>query len=668
MPTRVLLHLCLVAVIGSVPGAVSLSTEALASDFIKWGNSEPIDTGVSDVPSGSGASMVWLQDAWHLIYPKAGGVRYTWGRPGSWNTPLLLVPEGSGATNPHLSTALGNLILVWEDRSSTPRVVERHGWRSTWTEPLVLSPAGVVSRNPVPAGAGGVDNLALVAWEDSTSSGWVVRCRRYDGSWSPVETVPAVATESDSRDPSAAFAPRNGPTTISVAWADFRHGQPEIYERAWSTPGGWGAEHRRTDMLQGCRHPSISAGHWGDLGFPGEYISYEAAGSSGVVEIWSWGYSYGCNQPGLLSPDDGIPSVNPNSAAISIPVVSCGALPGGAIWPFTAWTDLNGPGTAHSVVRGCSGADTPDALPAFGDSRVALAINEDTPAALLLQMWISEGDGIPTLMAREGTTPGCDQQGLVGLTPVFIAPGGLPATVLLGEERCSHAPVPGLFVQLSLAGVADQLTWDPEQTQDLFGETDSEGELAFEIRGGGCAMGGVVAYAGIWCRLDYEGVKSPDVDGDCAVRQNDLEYVQGRLGSADFCADLDGSGQVGPEDVALVEATMGDRCSHITDAPEVESVGGPALASRLVAWPNPCSDQVRLRLAGPAPGARVEIAMVDAGGRRVRSLSATPSTYSSAEGTWDLADDAGRPVPSGCYFALVRRAGQVLRVPVLVVR
>ena len=57
------------------------------------------------------------------------------------------------------------------------------------------------------------------------------------------------------------------------------------------------------------------------------------------------------------------------------------------------------------------------------------------------------------------------------------------------------------------------------------------------------------------------GVKSPDLDGDRAVLQNDVAAVRTALGTDDFCADLDGSGTVDGADVLLVQSVLGDRCT-----------------------------------------------------------------------------------------------------------
>ncbi len=95
--------------------------------------------------------------------------------------------------------------------------------------------------------------------------------------------------------------------------------------------------------------------------------------------------------------------------------------------------------------------------------------------------------------------------------------------------------------------------------------TDASGEASLVVRGGGCSATGSVTLRGngVWIN-SWTGAKSPDVNGDCKVQADDLAYVMARVGTSDFCADLDGSGTVTTADVAIVEEALGSICSQLS--------------------------------------------------------------------------------------------------------
>jgi len=76
-----------------------------------------------------------------------------------------------------------------------------------------------------------------------------------------------------------------------------------------------------------------------------------------------------------------------------------------------------------------------------------------------------------------------------------------------------------------------------------------------------------------------------------------------------------------------------------------------ATAARLLApFPNPFNPSTRLRYELSRPG-RVEIAILDAAGRRLCGLLAASLPAGPGFVTWDGRDDAGRSLPSGVYLA-----------------
>ncbi|MBK6898419.1 MAG: T9SS type A sorting domain-containing protein [bacterium] len=92
---------------------------------------------------------------------------------------------------------------------------------------------------------------------------------------------------------------------------------------------------------------------------------------------------------------------------------------------------------------------------------------------------------------------------------------------------------------------------------------------------------------------------------------------------------------------------------------EVTGVGdGPPTAAGpgLAGWPNPFNPRTTVRFDLPREG-RVELAVYDLQGRRVRTLLAGNAAAGPHEVLWPGDDDAGRTLPSGVYLARLRGPG-----------
>jgi len=99
----------------------------------------------------------------------------------------------------------------------------------------------------------------------------------------------------------------------------------------------------------------------------------------------------------------------------------------------------------------------------------------------------------------------------------------------------------------------------------------------------------------------------------------------------------------------------------------VAAVVTPPAATRIdPPYPNPARERARLSL-GSATRAWVDAIVLDATGRRVRTLAAGEREAGAWVLDWDLRDDRGRPVPDGVYLARVR-VGALARTQRLVVR
>jgi len=97
--------------------------------------------------------------------------------------------------------------------------------------------------------------------------------------------------------------------------------------------------------------------------------------------------------------------------------------------------------------------------------------------------------------------------------------------------------------------------------------------------------------------------------------------------------------------------------SATTDVP---ATGGPAPFAFAGAWPNPSRGDVVLRVrlaAGAAPaGSPIRATILDAAGRRVRTLEANAGAETLR---WDGRNDAGRPTAPGVYAVRLEIGGSV---------
>jgi hypothetical protein len=113
----------------------------------------------------------------------------------------------------------------------------------------------------------------------------------------------------------------------------------------------------------------------------------------------------------------------------------------------------------------------------------------------------------------------------------------------------------------------------------------------------------------------------------------------------------------GPLDTGLppIAVTFDRATDEVTGVPDSPVAAGIALQGP---WPNPArrSAHFVLRLDGRA-GA--EVSVLDVTGRRVRSLVAAARGAGEHAVDWDLANEAGNPVPAGLYFLRVATGSAV---------
>jgi hypothetical protein len=107
----------------------------------------------------------------------------------------------------------------------------------------------------------------------------------------------------------------------------------------------------------------------------------------------------------------------------------------------------------------------------------------------------------------------------------------------------------------------------------------------------------------------------------------------------------------------------GNESAFVTAQPWSTTGVEPALPARLTlrgAFPNPARSGATIRYALPAAG-RVDLAILDLAGRRVRTLAAGDVPAGEQAAAWDGRDAGCRPVAPGLYFVRLEVAGRVLR-------
>lgn len=657
-PSRLMLVITLLALVSLAP-----SGSAEIPD-LTWEAADVVDSPVENVSSSSGSSVLFWEDVWHVVYEKSGEIYHRSRNSSEWSTPVRVSEDGAVARNPHIAGTEEHLHVVWEDaRGGHPEVYTRRFTGSYWYPEECVTCDGVASRRPDVAGD---YDIAVLVWEDSTASGFSAKGSFFEhGIWMPPDDL---STDSaDSREPSVAMTP-DFLGWIFAAWADYRHGEPEIYMTE-SYGDGWFGERRVTDMTEACRRPSAhSEICCGDALGESPCIAFEATAPSGVTETWAAVGNWGDLWVERLSADDGVESVRPNAGGFGFLVTECGM--GGTMSRyFITWTDVTSPGTSDHQLAFMPfyppGDQEP--LPGVGLAHSAVGAVAGNPDAAVMVLWIEDRSGAPTLMSRIGSLPGCFLTEMEAPASLIITPDGTPANQIRMIDSCTGNPLEGIYIQLQFDNALDQdITWDPLQEHPVIEvQTNEDGYAVFPIRGGGCSQAGSVTAHCNWLpEYQWHGVKSPDVDGDCRVTFEDLIYFTMMMGTDDFCADLDGSGLVDLVDLHIAQAAGGTSCS---DVETINEPVHPAGAFGLTVIPNPANDKTVLRVDLPV-SSTVDLRVIDAAGREIRRFEAKTYPAGLTMIPWDIEDSSSRLVSSGVYFAILRADEKTVRRPILIMR
>jgi hypothetical protein len=648
-----------------------------------WEATETVDAPVPAMSSPSGTPLIhapqWAPwngaDRWHVVYVKGGEINQRMRGPEGWQEAETLTSSAVYAQDPQAAFAQDRLLVVWVDgRVGHDEVWSRRWDGVSWSAEECLSDDAVPSTAAVLAGN---ETGALVVWQDEIPGHRTIRGRAWSSGslWGPVVEI--------SQSPAEAFHPVLSAAHAGywAAWSDTRDGHASIYLRAIS--GGESPPPFRATNLAGTsdypvlQHEICCGDNLSDW-----FVLLLQNDCQGVNEIYRSCVIEGVPQGATrLSPNDGIPSVRPSLTGFIYELES-GPAYFTSVRSFGTWTDELGETAQHPLYR-LDGCTSPDDLGFIGGPAVSHAIMASFPSrpyAALANLWIEEREGVPTLLFRPGTALSCWHVRIDAPGKILIAPEGVPVDTFAIMNYCRGTrPVPDVSVGLVFdAALNNRLRWDAAQPHPDLPETvtGEDGLAVFSIRGGGCSSTGtaLLEFNGI-AMWSYTGAASPDVNGDCMVRADDLLYVQSKLGTTDFCADLDGNGLVEAADVALVEATLGDVCSQITGVEPVSPQRGRSAVANLRVRPNPCSGGAVLGLDLSAPD-RTRVLLFDAGGRVVRDLGERISPAGTSSVPWDGRDDNGNAVPSGVYFVLLQTGAQggeqegskELRRMVLVVR
>lgn len=651
---------------------LTAASPALAQDIeFTWGSPEEIDAGLIDLSTVAGRSVQGIPDGtgelWEVVYSKNGRVCRAARAGGTWGAGEALSPEGVVARNPQVARTSEVLHVVWEDsRTGHPEIWTRRYANGAWTAEECLTEDATRSGAPSLDATG---SLAFLAWQDGVGGLARVYLSTWDGTaWSAGELVSLSGTPAF--DPSVAcWSFESG--VAGVAWADARDGQTEIYFRRvypWSEP-----ELRVTYMSGNCSKPSLhdEICCFDNLVGGEDILFLNDAG--GVTTAWS-----ATVITGQVADPWRISTNQTHKASVSGFCFNYNGFDpwfGGALsLELIAWTEGQAavPKTlfAESAVA-FSGYRPPVMLASSVVDGPVVGAVEGTPFAGGLVVWTEQTATGRRLMAAHGRVAGCEEPRPAFAPAFLIAPEGIPSNTVGINNYCTGEPLhpsyqARVFVDTDLDAA---ITWDEAQPHPDTGfiDPDESGAYVFSIRGGRCVRSGSV-YFGVgvgfpWSIQGWWGVRSPDVDGDCVVGEDDRDYVETRLGGGDFCADLDGSGLVDAADLAIVEATLGDACSQITSEVEDRVLAG---TMELQVLPNPVRKTAVFRMQRAAAGA-VSITLMDAAGRRVRDLGPLPLPAGRSIVTWDRRDDAGRLAGSGVYFIVARSDGQTIRRKLILV-
>ena len=610
----------------SLASSLFLVRPAIAVD---WSMALPIAENVSVLPpSGAGVAEYSSIDGfakWYVVYEFAGDVYLAKLEAGVWQvSPLVAGPNES--VSPSLSEVGGLLHFVWQDdRSGQDEVWTRTWDGGTWSVDECLS-CGEAAPDISPSFAGFGDS-GLVSWE---REGDIVVRELLPAGWQ-TETVFPGAPHASS--PVVDVVDADWAKYIAVAWLDRPDGNEDIFYA--TKPFGWSV--RRLTSTPADEDPASVHVNECCLDFSAYPLVLAHSADSSMQLSQFWGANSGDTYQFPLADDISV-------HGFPLPVVH-GCIFGGPVADFfVGRTEGANAFLTHHREQVDSILDETQ-VSSNALSKVLVHSEAGEPSAANLALWIEDISGVPTLVASEAYVPGCARLDVARAPSFIIAPQGYPQTFEF-VNPCGGPPWVAEYISIDFLGtLVEELTFAEEQMLPPY-ELFPFGGDTLSIMGGGCATG-VVLEASCSILL-YEGVKSPDIDGSCTVTSEDREYVTSLLGTSDFCADIDGSGLVDMDDVAIVDAHMGTACPQTASAPDPLNAGELGL----IVSPNPTQGPVQISLRAPSPTS-VHVSVYDVSGRQLADLGRV-FLADAHPIRWDLRNSAGRPVGSGLYWVRMR--------------
>jgi hypothetical protein len=204
----------------------------------------------------------------------------------------------------------------------------------------------------------------------------------------------------------------------------------------------------------------------------------------------------------------------------------------------------------------------------------------------------------------------------------------------------------GCDVYTMLCPCPEELFW-PIVYAD--GPTDINGRTTFTVDGGGCCDDtgpGVPLYIRGLESYRFTGVKSPDMNADCAVTSVDSALFFDCMQLNGYCCDFDCNGSVDISDFIYWVNHYGHICPA-TGANNVEVDEAGNWLGRSV--PNPLSRDTEIQFSLEREG-YAKVSVHDISGRLVKVLEEGMLLPGAHTLIWDGTDQSGRPVSSGVYF------------------
>lgn len=514
------------------------------------------------------------------------------------------------------------------------------------------------------------------------------------GPWQP-DAEPISLGSSLSVLPALAVGPAG---ELHVAWADDRNGNMEIYVRDRDVAGAWGPELRLTHTAEASISPTLCAAHngwvhlaWseggpghqainvvsrppgGDWGAPIAITDGSGNSENAVLEADSSNEVHLVWQDNIINPIVNVD--DPGNVEIYYMRLDAAGRP--ADLPFRVSNGLGRSqrptlavepnGTLHifwcdSRDRGPGGAGGSfplalwyrRALPGLGfghekrfvygaGDRLNPTVAVDATGTINVA-WEDYTGGNPDIYFRQITPT-------TGWDPFNTR---LTSSVAASQGPCLLAEPGGtLHLLWSDLQSADDLNVYYRQGQAHATTPVTMGEIALSADAEGLSIDWQTTAESDHAGFQVYGAPTSDADGTLLTPT----LVQGERGSyrVRLAPGVAPAGSV----VKLVSVSRGG--ARRVEAVRVVPAAGetPVAAGVGRPYPNPSHGLVRIPVAAPA-GANVELRIVDVRGRLVAQVAPGSIGAENPEFRWDGADDEGRRLPAGRYFARAYADGRPL--------